>query len=104
MSYAYPYEYKKTIQNYQSCYYQNLNGYTNSKFGQTPFQQPLSDAIVYKDVFYAPPNYQSLSITPSTENVNYYYSSVINAYSPCQDCNYSIINKCPNYSYSCLNR
>lgn len=108
MSYVYPYEYNnnvnnsKNIKNSQSCYYQNLNGYTNSKFGQVRFQPPLSDAIVYKDVFYAPPNYQTLTHKPSTENVNYYYPSINNAYDPCQSCNYSVINKCPNNSYTCL--
>lgn len=97
------YEYNKNIPNYQSCYYQNLRGYTNNKFGQVRFNPPLSEAIVYKDVYYAPPNYQSLTHKVSTENLNYNYPSVNNAYQTCQDCNYSVLNKCPNYSNTCTN-
>ena len=105
MSYYYNsnYEYNKNIPNYQSCYYLNLNGYTNGNFGKVRFQPPLSDAIVYKDVFYAPPNYQSLTSKVDSENVNYFYPSINNAYSACQDCNYSVTNKCTNYSYTCMN-
>lgn len=109
MSYYYNsnYEYNKNIPNYQSCYYQNLFGLTNSKFGKVAFNPPLSDAIVYKDVYYAPPNYNSLGHSdyskPDSQNLNYFYPSVNNAYSPCQDCNYSIKNKCDNYSYKCMN-
>lgn len=105
MSYYYNgnYEFNKNIPNYQSCFYNNLAGYQNNKFGQVRFQPPLSEAIVYKDVFYAPPNYQSLTHKVASENVNYFYPSVNNAYAPCQDCNYSVTNKCPNYSYSCVN-
>lgn len=105
MSYYYNanYEYNKNIPNYQSCYYQNLYGYTDNKFGQVRFQPPLSNAIVYKDVFYAPPNYQSLVHKTSSVNVNYEHPSINNAYAPCQDCNYSLTNKCPNYSNTCTN-
>ena len=105
MSYYYNanYEYNKNIPNYQSCYYQNLYGYTDNKFGQVRFQPPLSNAIVYKDVFYAPPNYQSLVHKTNSVNVNYEHPSINNAYAPCQDCDYSITNKCPNYSNTCRN-
>lgn len=105
MSYYYngTYEFNKNIPNYQSCYYNNLAGYQNNKFGQVRFQPPLTEAIVYKDVFYAPPNYQSMTNKVYSQNVNYYYPSINNAYSPCQDCNYSVTNKCPNYSHSCVN-
>jgi hypothetical protein len=107
MSYYYNsnYEYNKNIPNYQSCYYQNLFGLANSNFGKVAFNPPLSNAIVYKEVYYSPPNFDSLVHSkPTTENVNYDYPSVNNAYSQCQDCNYSLKGKCENYSYKCMNK
>jgi hypothetical protein len=97
------YEYNKNIPNYQSCYYQNLNGYTNNNFGQVRFNPPLSNAIVYKDVFYSSPNYQSLVKKPLSQNLHDNYPSVVNAYESCKDCDYSVLKKCPNYSNSCMN-
>ena len=100
------YEYNKNIPNYQSCYYQNLNGYTDSNFGKVSFNPPLSKAITYRDVFYAPPNYNSLSPLPKniqSDNLNYNYNSINNSYKECQDCNYSINKKCSNYSNQCSN-
>jgi hypothetical protein len=98
------YEYNKNIPNYQSCYYLNLDGYTNSNFGQVSFTPPLSKAITYRDVFYAPPNYNTLQVKKvKSENLNYNYNSFGNAYDACQDCNYSIEKKCPNYSNQCVN-
>lgn len=100
------YEYNKNIPNYQSCYYLNLDGYTNSNFGKVSFNPPLSNAITYRDVFYAPPNYNSLNNYNSrvnSVNVNYDYPSINNGYNDCQDCNYSINKKCSNYSNKCIN-
>ena len=101
------YEFNKNLQNYQSCYYLNLNGYTNSKFGQVRFDPPLSDAIVYRDVYYSPPDYNTLqhnkSKKPITDNLSYNYASINNGYAPCNECVYSIDKKCANYSNTCMN-
>lgn len=102
------YEYNKNIPNYQSCYYQNLNGYMNNNFGKVLFNPPLSNPITYRDVFYNPPNYNTLMNynynKVNSENLNYNYSSVNNAYEDCRDCNYSVNSKCSNYSNKCLNQ
>lgn len=97
------YEFSKNIPNYQSCYYQRLGNYSDNGFCQVRFNPPLSDAIVYRDVYYAPPNYQSLIKPVDSTNVNYNYSSITNAYCPCQDCRYATCGKCENYSNKCMN-
>lgn len=86
-----------------ACYYVPLGSYTSNQFGVVPTSPPLSQAIVYRDVFYAPPNYQTLTRPVKSENLNYFYPSIHNAYCACQGCNYAVCSKCSVASNTCQN-
>lgn len=85
------------------CYYVPLGMYTKNQFDVVPVSPPMSQAIVYRDVFYAPPNYQTLTRPIKSENLHYNYASIHNAYCACQNCNYAVCSKCSIASNTCLN-
>jgi len=77
-----------------SCYYLNLQGYCNNGFGRVRFYPPLSDAIVYKDVHYRNPNYNSLAGKQESSNLVCGFHSIQNAYPDA--CSTFYTNKCEN--------
>lgn len=85
------------------CYYVPLGSYTANTFDVVPTRPPLSQAVVYRDVFYAPPNYQTLTRPIKSENLHYNYPSIHNAYCACQNCNYAVCSKCSIASNTCQN-
>lgn len=85
------------------CYYVPLGSYTMNQFDVVPSFPPLTQAIVYRDVYYAPPNYQTLNRKVKSENLNYFYPSIQNAYCACQNCNYAVCSKCSVASNKCMN-
>lgn len=86
-----------------SCYYLQLGSYLNGRFAKTITNPPLSDAVVYRDVYYAPPNYQTLTRPVKSVNKHYNYPSIHNAYCACEDCRYGLCVKCPTQSNACMN-
>lgn len=86
-----------------TCYYVPLGAYSQRTFDVVPTRPPLCKAVVYRDVFYAPPNYQTLTRPIKSENTHYNYPSIHNAYCACQSCNYAVCSKCTQLSNQCAN-